>query len=135
MPGTPKGSGFKVDPGSGDGQMSLMIMDGETSAIRLTIDAQSASKIAAGVLAGAKTAFELSGKPPPYTSKDDPISLTAVACSGWSIGPDQTEPSAVMLIFHFGETALGIRVPRTAVQLLAQRLLTVAAPTDLPHRH
>jgi hypothetical protein len=53
MPDTPEGSGFKVDPGSGDGWMSLMIVEGKDTA----------SKIAAGVLAGAKKSFELSGKP------------------------------------------------------------------------
>jgi hypothetical protein len=131
----PQRAPFKVDPGSGNGLMTVSIVDG-IDTTNLTIDAKSAASLAAAILAGAKKSFELSGKPPPPATKDNPISPDgAVACSGMSLAPDRAIQSALHLIFHFGETALAIRVPREAAQTFGQQLLTVAAPTALSHPH
>ena len=130
-----KGAGFKVDPYSKEGELRLSIVEGDDAVTTLTIDAKSGSSIAAAVLAGAKKSFDATGKPPPVTSKNDPVSLTAIWCSGWNIAPgDQSEPS-VTLIFHFGETALGIRIPEEHAQSLGRRLMTASAPEDQSQRH
>src|SRR4051794_35720970 len=137
MAHTPKNreAGFKVDPYSKEGELRLSVMEGDDTVTTLTIDAKSASSIAAAVLAGAKKSFDATGKPPPVTSKNDPVSLTAIWCSGWNIAlGDQSEPS-VTLIFHFGETALGIRIPEENAQSLGRLLMTAAAPEDQSRRN
>ena len=126
--------GLKVDPYCGEGEMSLSIMEGENAVTTLTIDTKSASSIAAAVLAGAKKAFDASGKPPPNRSRDELIELTAISCSGWTIGPGHQDEPSVMLIFHFGETSLGIRIPEKHAQLLGQLLMTASAPEDQSRR-
>ena len=82
-----RAAGFKVDPYSKEGELRLSVMQGNDTVTTLTIDAKSASSVAAAVLAGAKKSFDATGNPPPVTSKNDPISLAAIWCSGWNIAP------------------------------------------------
>jgi hypothetical protein len=125
MPRTARTISLKVSADN-KGKMSLALVRGQATVASMIIDAKEAASVAGMVLGAAKRAHELSGKPQPYQTKDDPVSLTAVQCSGWNIGPGQS-PETTMLIFHFGETTLGISIPHATAQLFAQRLMTAAA--------
>jgi hypothetical protein len=91
----------------------------------IQIDTKEASQIAAIVLGSARDAYDSSGKPPPYSGKEE-ISLTAISPSGFGVGPGPKSGSA-MLIFHFGDSALGIELPQSELQTFGQRLMTLAA--------
>jgi hypothetical protein len=97
-----------------------------TTVAYITIDIKDAAQIAGNLLATAAKAFELSGKPPPKRTKNDAVSLTAVQPSGHNVGPGRKSTST-MMIFHFGETALGIEVPNAHARTHGRRLMTSAA--------
>jgi hypothetical protein len=126
--------GLKVSANYGSGKMRLSLVKGQAAVGTMIIDTKQASSVAATVLATAAKVFELSGKPPPYRTKEDEITLSSTPCSGWNIGPGQSATS-VMLIFHFGETTLGIPIPQSDARLFAQRLMTAATPSDSPRQH
>src|ERR1700687_2878638 len=111
--------GLKVSASYGEGKMSLSLVKGQVTVGTMIIDTKLASSVAATVLATAAKAHDLSGKPPPHRTKDDEVTLSAILCSGWNIGPGLSETS-VMLMFHFGETTLGISIPQSDAQLFAQ---------------
>src|SRR5262245_216891 len=93
-----------ADPITGLMQISLK-KDGVNIA-SIEIKTKDASGIAGTVLRAAREAHDRSGKTPDY-SKEEGTDLTAIACSGFGIGPGQTSQS-VILVFYFGDTAIGI---------------------------
>ena len=90
------------------------------------INTKEASQIAAIVLGNARDAYNLSGKPPPYSSKDQKICLTAISPSGYSIGSGR-KPESILLILHFGDTALDIELLQSELPTFPRRLMTLAA--------
>jgi hypothetical protein len=79
----------------------------------------------AGVLLGAaREAHRASGKPQPSDKEADVI---AVIPSGLNVGPGRRPNENLLAVFYFGEAALGIELPNSFAQLLAQRLMTSAA--------
>src|SRR5947207_11566028 len=118
--------GLKVSANYGTGKMNLALVKWEDTTVgSIIIDTKQASTVAAMVLQAAAKAYELSGKPPPYTSKDQPIDVTTALCSGWSIAPGRS-PSSVLLNFHFGEATLAIPLVLSEARLFAELLLTAS---------
>lgn len=112
-----------ADPITGIMQISL-IKDGVNIA-SIEIKTKDASVIAGTVLGAAREAHDQSVKAPDY-SKEEGTELTAITCSGFGIGPGQTSQSAI-LVFYFGDTAMGISIPRTELRTFGERLMTLAA--------
>jgi hypothetical protein len=113
-----------ADPASGT--MSISLVKDGVSLGSVQIDTKEASRIAAIMLGSARDAYDLSGKPPPYSNKDETLTLTAIHPSGCNVGPGRKSTST-MVIFHFGDTTLGIELPNSNARLLGQRLMTTAA--------
>jgi hypothetical protein len=87
------------------------------------INRNKASALAATILGVAGRAFQLSGQPMP-TEKE--VDLTVCAASGINIGPGRTAGTAI-LHFYFGDTVLGIELPKSALKGFGQKLMTVGA--------
>jgi hypothetical protein len=127
-------AGFKAVPDPKNGKIQLLMLDGPRTASRLIIGAKDATIIVGAVLAAAVNTQVLSGKPSPYQTKHDPVSATAVPCTGWNIGPGH-QSGSLSLLFHFGEATLAIPMAQSDAQLFAQRLLAAAATADPARRN
>jgi hypothetical protein len=115
----------KADPIKGTTQISL-IRDGAVQA-SVEIDTKQVAAVAGTLLGAARDAFDLSGKPWPYSSEGS-LEMTAISCSGLSLGLGSGQTSqSVLLIFHFGETTLGISIPRSEARRFGERLMTLGA--------
>ena len=112
------------DPMSGTMQIYL-VKDGVDLG-PVQISTKEASEIAAVILGNATQAYDQSGKPQPYTKKEDLIDLTVTSPSGLGIGPGR-KPEKSMLIFHFGDASLGFEFPNSVLLTFGQRLITAAA--------
>ena len=115
---------FKVSADDAAGRMSLSIVKSEKYVASIDIDRAEASHIAALVLGHARESYAKTGKAPPYRSKEDPVDLAIP--SGIGVGPGR-KSSTTMLLFHFGDSTLGIELPNSELSLLGQRLMTIGA--------
>ena len=115
----------KVNESAGVLEMSL-VKDGATLGT-VSIPTREASQIAAVVLGVVRAAYDISGKPPPNYPRDEPVSLTMVAPSGFGIGQGR-RPDRVMLHFYFGDTALGLELPNAEAHTFAEQLMLSTAP-------
>jgi hypothetical protein len=117
---------FRVTSDPADLTMHLSLMKDGVKLGSVEIDTKEAAAIAGIILGSARDAYDRSGKPPPSSSKEEKIDLTAIHPSGYGIGPGR-KPTSSMLIFHFGDTALGIELPNSGLIELGQRLMTLGA--------
>ena len=117
---------LKVSANYAKGKLTLALVQDARTVASFTTDTKDASKIAGNLLSTAVKAHDLSGKPPPYKTKNEEVSLTVVRPSGHNVGPGRKSTST-MMIFHFGETTLGIEVPNEDAQIIGRRLMTAAA--------
>ncbi len=118
--------GLKVSANYGTGKMTLSLVKQTGTVGSLIIDTKNASQVAGNVLKTATKAHDLSGKSQPHKTKNDEVSMTVVRPSGHNVGPGSKSTSTT-LIFHFGETTLGIEVPNADARILGRRLMTAAA--------
>ena len=121
---------FKATPVPGKLTMRVGLTVG-MGTIDIEIPTIDASTIASIALGAARVAYDQSGKPPPHSSKDEPITLAAVSPSGCSVGPGR-KPEKVMLIFHFGDAAIGMEIPKEVGQTLSQQLLLLLSNAGTP---
>jgi hypothetical protein len=117
---------FKVGADTVSGKMDITLMKDGIDLGSVQIDTKNASALAGIILGTAGEIFRVSGKPNPYSTKEQAIDLTAIIPTGHNVGPGR-KPGLSMLIFHFGDTALGIEVPNSDAQILGRRLMTAAA--------
>ncbi len=118
--------GLKISADYAKDKMTLSLVKEGKTAASITIDTKDTSRIAGNLLATAAKAFNLSGKAPPKGTKNVAVSLTAVRPLGHNVGPGRKSTST-MMIFHFGDTALGIELPNEHARTLGRRLMTAAA--------
>jgi hypothetical protein len=116
---------LKVDFSPQKGRMKLSIMKGTGNLASLEVDTKSASSIAAVILEGAKQAAEKVGRGP-ERSEDAVVRYSNVIPSAINLGPSHIQ-GCTSLIFHFGETTLGVSVPDQELHEYGQRLMALGA--------
>ena len=108
-----------ADPNTGKMKISLVIEGKQGTAFEIDTKKSAA---AAGIILGAA---RKAGTQQPRT-KNGPVEFTSVPCSGCNIGYGKTRQT-VTLLFHFGETTLGIPLPLANALSFAQHRMTAAA--------
>jgi hypothetical protein len=116
---------FKVRVDIASATMDITLTKDSVDLGSVKIDTKEASRIAGVILGAVRHAYDLSGKPPPYSGKEQ-VDLTVVSPSGCNVGPGR-KSTQTMAIFHFGDTTLGIEMPHSIAQTLGRRLMTSAA--------
>jgi hypothetical protein len=117
---------FKAIADPAKATMEITMVRNGTPVASVEIDTKDASAIAGVVLSAAKSAYdEGNGRPRPYLGRKE-VSLTAITPSGMNVSPGHT-PQSVMMIFHFGDTSLGIAIPQSELLTFGQHLMTLGA--------
>lgn len=119
--------GLKFSGNYGRSTMTITLVKEDVATGAITMPIEQASKVAGMALDLAAEIHRLSGKPNPEMPADRMVSLTAVQCTGCTIGPARS-PKSLNMMFYFGEAVLGIEVPHELAQIFAQRILTASAP-------
>lgn len=107
------------------GKMKLFIVKGRAKLAAVEVDTKQASSIAAVVLETAKQAAAIVGRSP-ETSRDAEVRYSNVIPSAINLGPSHIA-GCTSLVFHFGETTLGVSVPDRELQEYGQRLMALGA--------
>ena len=105
---------FKAKANPERATMEITMVRNGTTVASVEIDTKDASAIAGLVLSAAKAAYdEGNGRSRPYLGRKE-VSLTAITPSGMNVSPGHT-PESVMMIFHLGDTSLGMSYGRKLV--------------------
>jgi hypothetical protein len=116
---------FKAKANPENATMEITMARNGTTFASVEINTKEASAIAGIVLSAAKAAYDGNGKSRPYLGQKE-VSLTAVTPSGMNVAQSHT-PESAMLIFHFGDTSLGIAIPQSELLTFGQHLMTLGA--------
>jgi len=107
------------------GKMKLFIVRGRAKLASVEVDTKQASSIAAVVLETARQAAQIIGRGP-ETARDAIVSYSNVVPSAINLGPSHIA-GCTSLVFHFGETTLGVSVPDQELHGYGQRLMALGA--------
>ena len=121
---------FKVRVDIASATMDITLTKDSVDLGSVKIDTKEASRIAGVILGAVRHAYDLSGKPPPYSGKEQ-VDLTVVSPSGCNVGPGRKSGSRA-LMFYFGDTILGIELPDSELRTFGQRVMTAAADEGTP---
>ena len=117
-------NGLQTTTDSQAEKMTITLVKDERSIASTVIDIREASNVAAVVLRAAQFAQATSGKP--LTPPNQRSVTTLPRPSALNVAQSRT-PECTDLIFHFGNTSLGISIPNSVIAKLGQKLMTLAA--------
>jgi hypothetical protein len=107
---------------SDQGKMRINLFDSGAENGSAEIEVYEASQIATAVLLAAREYQHPSGR----AYDKDAQRLSALAPSGVNFASSHV-PGCISMIFHFGETSLGIAIPLTSVKEIGERLMALGA--------
>jgi hypothetical protein len=119
-------NGFKVDLADENKLRIVLVVDGSESR-PLIIDAVEAGPIAAHILKAANVSFRKSGRPPSETPPNVPVIQMDAMGSG-----NSGIPNHETLLFRFGDSALGIAVPKPMLKEMGETFLALSATESKP---
>ena len=104
------------------GTVEASLIEGDAPANAVKVPTREASQIAAAILGAVRHAYEVNGGPSYSKGQSTPTLLTTIAPSGYAVGPGP-RPDQTVLSFYFGDTALGIRPPKSHANALAKQMM------------
>jgi hypothetical protein len=114
-------NGLKVDLADDHKLRIVLVVEGLESQ-PLVINAVEAGPIAAHILKAANVSFRKSGKPPSETPANVPVIQMDAMGSG-----NSGIPNHETLLFRFGDSALGIAVPKPMLKQMGETFLALSA--------
>jgi hypothetical protein len=122
-------NGIKTIANYETGKMTITLVRDGADRGSTEIETREAAKLAVMLLMTAKAAFDMAGKRPNLArsvSHSFNLQPTSVAVGSSPI------PDCEALIFAFGETEVGIAIPRSHLGALGQQLMALGGPQDRP---